>query len=158
MWRVPSERIPLDLGGPSVEVERLGSWHLQFESVQLLRAYEVATKPEDEYRALNALFDLFVREAQPQWDIVDSQGPVPTTARGMSRLPLVLSLGIVSLWAMSLPVEKAEAEEQAEERPEVPGLQLVESQAPSAVDAVIPPGPANREVKRRLRVAKRQVA
>ena len=140
MWRIPGERIALDLDGPSVEVERLRSWSIQFEGLSLLARFMAASKQQDEYLALNALFEHVVREAQPQWDIVDHLGAVPTTARGMARLPLDLGLSIASLWLETLvAVEKKEAE----------------AEPPSAVDALIPPGPMNREIKRRLRSVKK---
>lgn len=136
MWRVPSERIALDLGGPTVEVERICSWSIQFEGLSLLGRFNVAAKAQDEYVALNGLFEHVIREAQPQWDIVDHLGPVPATARGMARLPLDLGLAIASQWLGTLPQKKEAAE------------------PPSAVDAVIPPGPLNREIKRRLKSVK----
>ena len=140
MWRVPSERIRLDLDGPSVEVERIGSWNIQYEGLSLLSRFMAASKQQDEYVALNALYEHVVREVQPQWDIVDHLGAVPTTARGMARLPLDLGLSIASLWLQTfVPAEKPEASQ---------------AEPASAVDAVIPPGPMNLEIKRRLRKKK----
>jgi len=144
MWRVPGERIALDLGGPFVEVERLRSWSIQFEGLSLLGRFMAASRPQDEYLALNALYEYVVREAQPQWDIVDHLGAVPPTARGMARLPGGLARAIASLWLETfVPAEKAAPENAA---------------PPSAVDALVPPGPVNLEIKRRLRRAKRKAA
>ena len=138
MWQVPGERIALGLDGPSVEVERLRSWSIQFEGLSLLARFMAASKQQDEYLALNALFEHVVREAQPQWDIVDHLGAVPTTARGMARLPLDLGLSIASLWLETLATPASEPAE-----------------VPSAVDTLIPPGPMNLEIKRRLQRAKK---
>jgi len=144
MWRIPGERIRLDLGGPSVEVEPLRSWMIQTECLFLAQKVKDAAEGAAEYVALNALFEFVVREAQPQWDIVDHLGAVPTDARGMGRLPLTLALEIVDAWTGSLNARP--------EMPEVPeGLYVVESDAASAVDALIPPGPLRQTVKRRLR-------
>ena len=153
MWKVPSERIALDLDGPTVEVERLISWTTQYEGLHTLARFMEASKPSDEYVALRSLWEQFIAEAQPSWDIVDNRGPVPATAAGMARLPLTLSIAICSMWLNSLVVEEVEEEE---DRESVPGLRLVESKAPSAVDAVMPPGQGATTVKRRLRAAKRQ--
>src|SRR3990167_5740429 len=111
MWQVPGERIALGLDGPSVEVERLRSWSIQFEGLSLLRRFGAAEKPQDEYLALNALYEHVVREAQPQWDIVDHLGAVPTTARGMVRLPLQLGLSIASLLLETLSTPASEPAE-----------------------------------------------
>lgn len=136
MWRIPGERIRLDLDGPTVEVERISSWALQFEFTQLALAWANASKPGAEYAALVPIFERFLLEAQPTWDIADHRGPIPVTVRGMARLPLSISLGMFNQWLGSLPVA------QEEDQPE------------SAVDAVIPPGPVNLEIKRRLKKAK----
>lgn len=137
MWRVPAQRIRLDLD-PFVEVEPIHAWAIQFEGYQLLAAFMAAENGTPaEYEALAALYTRFVEEAQPQWDICDARGPVPTTARGMMRLPIDLGLSMVSQWVESLIVEKPE-------------------DAPLAVvDTVIPPGPANQEIKRVLRAKKK---
>lgn len=136
MWRIPGERVPLDLDGPTVEVERLTAWPLQFECLALLGRFMAAEKPEAEYAALGDLFSRFVLEAQPSWDIVDHRGAVPNTARGMMRLPTDLALPMVQLWLETLTA--------AAEEPEA-------AQPPTAVDAIVPEGPLNREIKRRLR-------
>lgn len=148
MWRLPGERVRLDLDGPSVEVEPIYSWMIQAECLVLAQRLKEADEGPAEYVALGNLFEVFVREAMPQWDIADHLGPIPATVAGMRRLPLTLQSSILDQWIQSL-----EEEEEAE-RPELPGLTLVESPAPSAVDAVVPPGPLNREIKKRLRRAK----
>lgn len=158
MWRVPGERVTLDLDGPTVEVERLSAWVVMFECLQLYERFNAASKPEAEYDALTNLYDRFVVEAQPTWDISDHRGVVPNTARGMTRLPTSLALAMVSQWMATFAVSAEEQETAVAPRPDIPGLRLVESQAPSAVDAVVPPGPLNREIKRRLRAAKKKAA
>jgi hypothetical protein len=70
----------------------------------------------------------------------------------MARLPLDVSLAMVSMWLDTLP--QAQVEETEGEQPQL----SVVGEPPTAVDAVIPPGPANREVKRRLRTARRKAA
>lgn len=145
MWRVSSERIRLDLDGPSVEVEPLRSWMIQTECLLLAQRLKDADEGAAEYVALTNLFEFVVREAQPQWDIVDHLGAVPATARGMARLPVALALEICDEWTATLDARP--------ERDAIPGLRLVESDAASAVDAVVPAGPLRREIKRRLRKA-----
>lgn len=132
MWHVPSERITLDLDGPSVEVERLHSWMVQFQVLALAAAYNAAKTPAAEYAALAPLFERFVYEAQPSWSIADHRGAIPCTAGGMARLPIALALQIVTQWLGSL---------------EIPA----EAEPPTAIDAIVPPGPVNRELKRRLK-------
>jgi hypothetical protein len=144
MWKVPSERVTLDLDGPSVEVEPIRSWNIHLESLHAWRVVADAEKPEAKYVALTKLYEQFVFEAQPTWDIADHRGPVPTTARGMARIPLDLQLAILAGWVDSYVVAEKP------EREPLP-FSVVESDAPSAVDAIFPSGPVNRELKRRLR-------
>lgn len=135
MWSIASERITLDLDGPSVEVERLHSWMVQFQVLALAGVYNRAQTSVAEYAALVPLFERFVYEAQPSWSISDHRGAIPCTAGGMARLPIRLGLAMIDRWLESLIVPKPD-------------------EAESAVDAVVPPGPANREIKRRLRAVK----
>lgn len=99
----------------------------------MLQRFVAAAEPAAEYAALAAVYDRFAAEAQPTWDITDHRGPVPCTGRGMLRLPTQLGIQIVAGWAASLAVVEQPA---------------------SAVDAVVPAGPLNREIKRRLRSVK----
>jgi hypothetical protein len=143
VWKVPSERVTLDLDGPSVEVEPIRSWNIHLESLHAWRVVADAEKPEAKYVALTKLYEQFIFEAQPTWDIADHRGPVPATARGMARIPLDLQLAILAAWVDSYGVKQ--------EREPLP-FSVIESDAPSAVDAVFPPStPVNRELKRRLR-------
>lgn len=133
MWQVPGERITLDLDGPSVEVERLRSWPVQYQVLALAAAFNAANTPATEYAALVPLFERFVYEAQPSWSIADHRGAIPATAAGMMRLPLPLGVAMVTQWLESLPVPAAQ---------------------PSAVDGARLPEPVKREIKRRLQAVK----
>jgi hypothetical protein len=146
MYRLSGERVVLDLDGPSVEVEPIRSWMIQYEVLTLVGRVEAATSSASEYVALSNLYDMVAREMQPTWDIGDHLGAVPNTPRGFARLPLDVMSAITDAWLETLNAK--------EELPEIPGLHVVESDAPSAVDEVIPPGPFNREVKKRLRRAR----
>jgi hypothetical protein len=135
----------LDLDGPSVEVEPIRSWNIEQECLHGWRVFVAAKTPEASYVALSTLYQQFIIEAQPSWDIVDHRGPVPTTVRGMARLPLDLQVSILGRWRDTYVVAEKP------EREPLP-FSVIESDAPSAVDAVFPPGsPVNREAKRRLR-------
>ncbi len=120
----------LYLDGPS-------SWALSVEVTAFSAAFRSAKDPNAQYLALARLFGHFVLEAQPQWDIVNHRGPVPLTAEGMLRLPLTLGLSIVGKWQATFNAAKKASSEPL-----------------SAVDALIPAGPLNQEVKRRLRAVK----
>lgn len=146
MWRVSDERVQLDLDGPSVEVEPLRSWMISAELAVLAQKVQDAAEGAPLYVALLELFERFIYEAQPVWDIADHHGPVPYTAHGMARI-FPLSVQIVEQWR-----ETIDAKPEREALP--PDLRLVESDAPTAVDALIPPGALNREIKKRLRAAK----
>lgn len=135
MWQVPSSRIKLDLDGPSVEVERIHSWAVQYQTNRLYDALLAAKTSDAEYAALLPLIERFVTEAQPTWEISDPRGVVPCTPLGMLRLPIRLTLQMIEGWLNTLIVPSAE-------KPE------------SAVDAVLPPGKARNEIKRRLRSVK----
>ncbi len=152
MYRLNGERITLDVGGPSVDVEPIHSWQIEVEAAALRDVFLAASRPQDEYGALNALIAVFVSEAQPVWDIADHLGPVPATARGMARLPLDMQLAMLGQW-----LESRQVAEQAKHEP-ITGIHLVESGAASAVDTVIPLGPFNAAVKRRLRAKKAERA
>lgn len=134
MYRLPGERVKLDLDGPTVEVEPIRSWMIQTESLALAARLGAAEEGVAEYAALKSLYEFFVAEAQPTWDIGDHRGAIPNTAAGMMRLPLALASSIISQWQDSLP--------------KAPAADL-----PSAVD-ILPDGPGKDEVKRRLRSVK----
>jgi hypothetical protein len=139
LWRIPSDRNKLDLDGPAVEVERLHSFHVQQECQRLIAVFTQSSDRDAMYTALSTLFDRFVAEAMPQWDIVDGKGPVPADGRGMARLPLPLSLAMIQVWVDDLEF----------------GI-VAEAKPTSAVDEMVPPGPVNAELKRRLAAAKRR--
>jgi hypothetical protein len=146
VYQVPGARIALDLGGPSVEVERVRSWAVQVEAANLGASFVGAKSPEDEYKALRTLFQFFLYEAQPIWDLGDHHGPIPPTADAWRRIPNDLLFEIIGQWQDSLA---------AAEPVEAPaGLTVV----PDVVDHLIPPGPANRQIKRQLAAAKRRKA
>lgn len=154
MYRLPGDRIQLDLGGPSVEVEPIHAWAIQFEAYLLLRRLADAEEGTPrQYTAFKDLCEYVAPEAQIQWDIVDHQGPVPTTARGMMRLPITLAAQLAEQWIATIVVPEAQ---QFEELPDE--LNVMQTNAPSAVDALVPPGPLNRELKRRLRVVRTEPA
>lgn len=128
-YRVHGDRVALPIeDGPTVEVQPIGSWPIYWHAVGLTSAFLDAKGPAAELEALMAAYGFFVREAQPTWEIVDHRGPVPATAEGMLRLP-VLEIGIrmVDAWAETfLP-------------------------KPTAVDAMIPEGPLRDELNAGLR-------
>jgi hypothetical protein len=130
VYRLPDERVSLDLDGPIVEVQRCASWMVYQQVVRLYAAYVAAKTPAAEYDALVQTFARFVDEAQPTWQIADHTGPVPPTLAGMTRLPLEMSLRMVTDW-----------------------LETITPKA-SAVDAIIAPGPMRDELKRRLKAKK----
>ena len=131
-YRLPGKRVALDLDGPSVEVEPIHAWAIQLVGTNLWQAFEDAATPQAELNALGAIGRFLVAEAQPVWDIVDHRGPIPVSETGMLRLPHTLLLEIHAAWLATFSAE----------------------QPASAVDALIPPGPARNEVKRRLRAVK----
>lgn len=135
MWQIPGERITLDLDGPTVTVERIRSWSVQFEGLTLVKRYLETDNQQAEYIALAAMCDFTVREALPQWDIADHHGYIPVSGSGMTRLPIRLLLQIIDQWLASYILPEAE-------------------KPANAVDAVIPPSPARNEIKRRLRSVK----
>ena len=147
MYRLPGERVTLDLSGPSVEVEPIHSWMVLVEVQLLVDRAKEADAGAAEYVALTNLFERFVSEAQPTWAISDHLGSIPATAAGTRRLPLPMQMAIIEQW-----FDTFNRKPEREELPE--GLHVVESDAPSAVDAVIPPGPLQREIKKRLRSVK----
>lgn len=135
VYRLPGERIALDLDGPAVEVERILAAPIQQLGLRRVGACLAVDDAAPKLEALLALYELFVREAQPSWDIADHLGPIAPTATGMARLPVTLAMQITMAWLGTLDVE--ESEEPA-----------------TAVDAVLPPGPFRDEVKQKLRSVK----
>lgn len=131
-YRLPSERVPLALNGPSVEVERIASWAIRQYAAALATAFYAADGPAAEYSALEKMYGLFMVEAQPTWDIVDHRGPVPVTPAGMMRLPLPLAFEVYEQWSATF-------EGIAEEKPA------------TAVDALVAPGALRDELNARLR-------
>ncbi len=131
MYRLPGDRITLDLDGPTVEIEPIRAWAVLLASTQLGAAYVAASDPVEQYTALAALAEFFLLEAQPQWNFADHRGPIRETVNGFLRLTPVMQSGVIAGWQATYEEEKS-----------------------SAVDAVIEPGPANLEIKRRLRAVK----
>lgn len=140
MYRINGDRIALDLDGPRVEVEPIQSWQIRTIAAALRDVFNAAKTPSDEFDALSKFIEFFVAEAMPQWDFCDHRGAVPATSQGMARLPIRMQFDILSQW-----VDGPQAAELEDVR---------DVDAPSAVDAVIPPGEGNREIKRRLRSVK----
>jgi len=117
-YRLPGGRVPLAFEdgqyvGLQVEVEPLTAWAVYRYAVGLVAAFFAADEPAAEFAALRAVYEQFVTEGQPTWDIVDHRGPVPATAAGMLRLPLPLGLRIVELWSETFAPVEAEAESTA---------------------------------------------
>jgi hypothetical protein len=133
-YRLPGGRVSLDLDGPPVEVERVASPLIHQLGLNRLAAVISAKTTGARASALLELYELVIGEAQPTWEVLDHRGVVLPTASGMSRLPMELGLAIATGWLETLVVE--------------------EQQPASAVDAVIPPGKARNEIKRRLRAVK----
>lgn len=128
---LPGSRVLLDLDGPSVEVDAVLSVAIHALGTIRLGEFVEAKTTSAKLAAMTELYELVVTEARPTWDILDHRGPVPATSAGMLRLPADLGLGICTGWLETLPVEKD-----------------------TAVDAVVPPGPARDELNRRLKAAK----
>lgn len=142
MYRLPGDRVPLDLDG-NVEVEPIRSWFVQRSALQLIARYNAAEDGSDvQAVAFVTLLEYFVSEAQPSWEIADHRGVIPATSKGILRLPYAMQMELVSEWLSTLTPER-------EELPE--GLHIVESNAPSAVDAVVANPVLRREIKRRLK-------
>lgn len=135
VYRLPNKRITLDLDGPTVEVERLLAAPIQQIGVRKFGQYLAAQTPEKQLAALIELYEFVVHESQLTWDIADHLGPLPQTATGMARLPVLLGIDIATGWLGTFAAEEAKPA--------------------SAVDAVIPPGPLRNEVQRRLRAVKK---
>jgi hypothetical protein len=99
MYRVDGGRVALDLGGPSVEVERIVAFPIYWAGVRLTAAFDTDASPERQSAALEALYGFVVAEGQPTWDLADARGPIPATAAGMLRLPVMeIAMKIVLGW------------------------------------------------------------
>jgi hypothetical protein len=133
-YRLDSTRLTLDLGGPTVEVERLAAPTLRVLAMAAVQRVMDAKTDADQASALFALGQRLADEAQPVWDILDHRGAVPPTAAGFIRLPVDLALSIAVGWL----------EESAKPLPS------------SAVDALVEPGPLNTALKRKLAAKRRE--
>lgn len=131
-YRLPSERVAIAIeDGPTVEVEKIGAWPIYHTAVGLVSACTAATTEAATTDALLRLYEFFVAEAQPTWEITDHRGPILPTATAMLRLPVnEVALPIVEGWAETFTPK------------------------PTAVDAMIPEGPLRDELNAGLRKAK----
>lgn len=127
------ERVEITVeDGPTISVGPILAWPIYYLAVSRSQAYLDAKDPAAELAALTSLYELFVNEAQPSWDIRDHKGRIPCTAAGMLRLPLSVSIPAIQEWvATAVP-------------------------KPSAVDATVPPGPVRDALNAGLRAAKRK--
>lgn len=135
-YQLPSERVSLDLDGPIVEVQRLASLGIWAVAMNEMSAVMKAKGRAAQVTALSALYERFVAEALPSWDILDHRGPVPATVSGALRLPFELGVLIVAGWLETFDQEEA-------------------AEPASAVDKLIAPGPARDELNRRLRMSRK---
>lgn len=130
-YRLPSERVSIDLDDLTVEVERVTAWALQANAVRLLAPVINEQRTASD---LVALVRFFVDEAQPTWAIVDHRGPVLPTVDGCLRLPLDTLLSMIVAWAGTInPPE-------------------------TAVDKIIPPSPLRDQLNAKLREKRRKAA
>lgn len=133
-YRIPGGRVPLDLHGPTVEVERLVAPVTSYLVRAGIAGFLVAKDETARLTALNAIYERFVPEAQPTWDLIDHRGPILPTVGGMLRLdPLALGLPIVYAWLETMAVVEEEDEQS------------------TAVDELIPPGELNQSLNEQLR-------
>jgi hypothetical protein len=131
-YRLPGERVPVTVeDGPTIEVEVITAYPIYVNGVRLAAAFDAAKPGAAEITALRELYAFFAVEAQPTWEITDHRGPIPNTAEGMWRLPLAVAFAFVNGW-----LETANPK-------------------PSAVDAMIPPGPLRDELNAGLRKARK---
>lgn len=131
-YHLPSERLTLTVDdGLAVEVERVASWAIVQTAARLAASFASA-KGAAELGALRDLYEFFVAEAQPTWDLMDHRGPIQPTAGGMLRLPIALGLALVEGWAGTL------------------------EPTPTAVDEVVPPGPVRDALNAELRKSRRK--
>jgi len=131
--RLPSERVAITVDDLTIEVERVTSWPIQQNAVRLWAAYQAAKPGNPEIVALRDLYECFVDEAQPTWDLVDHRGPIAQSVGGMFRLPVDLGLRFVGGWADTLPA----------------------TDLPTAVDEMIPPSPLRDKLNAGLRAKRR---
>lgn len=125
-YRLPAERTRLELeDGPTIEVMEITTDAIYMAGVGLASTFLGSRNVAD----LRKLYAFFVEEAQPTWEIVDHRGPIVPTAEGMLRLPVELAMAMIDRWTETFT-------------------------RTSAVDEVIPPGPARKELNRRLRKAR----
>lgn len=140
-YRLPGGRVTLTIedgpyAGVWVEVERVGLW-LVYASAVSLAAKALAASAADRVGAFQKAYETFVIEAQPAWDIEDHKGRVPATAAGMWRLPEVLALTFLQVWAETYGTEEA--------------AEPVAEPVATAVDKLMPPGPLRDVLNERLR-------
>lgn len=111
MYRL-GERIRLDLpepyAGATVEVDTIVSRVIASRAVALASAF-LDAEGADEVVTMVAMFELFIAEARPTWDLVDHRGPIPATPVGMGRLPTPLFMSMVDLWTDTVEPVRDEA-------------------------------------------------
>jgi hypothetical protein len=110
-YRLASERITVEMpDGPTIEVERLGSWPLQQQGAALALACLTAKAGNAQLAALHEAYAFFVAEAQPTWDLMDHRGPIPPLVGGLLRLPHLLALALIEGWLDTLEPKSTAAD------------------------------------------------
>jgi hypothetical protein len=135
-YRLPGGRVSLTIDdgpfvGASVEVEPVGLWLVYVSVVGQAAKALAAESTAERFSALRKVYETFVSEALPSWDIEDHKGRVPPTVLGMFRLPETLALSFIEKWAETFVAE--------------------EEQVETAVDKLVPPGDLRDALNARLR-------
>lgn len=128
------ERITIEIeDGPTVEVGPLSSWALFMVAASKVDAYAKATGAA-ELVALRDLYEFFVAEAQPTFEVIGPRGVILPNVEGLLRLPLPITMRMISGW-IDTGIEKT-----------------------TAADEILPEGPVRDAINLELRRKRRKAA
>lgn len=97
--------------GAEATVDIIVGWPIYRLALYRAASFGSAQGDAAEAKALGELYDFYIAQARPAWNLEDPKGPVPATSAGLFRVPTDLTLRLYDLWVSTFPVpESTDAE------------------------------------------------
>lgn len=95
--------------GTYAVVDQIVAWPVYTVAIARIKAFIDAATAADEITTLRSMYEWYVGQARPAWNIEEPRGPVPPTTVGMLRLPVPLARLLYELWLETFPSDEPDA-------------------------------------------------